>query len=113
MRGDRPRVAVAFLAILTIIIVFLSARTSFQSGSETDGTLPTVSSLPVLASLGFTENAGQVANAGIRFYSASGPVAIGFAESTVLFEIQKTPVRAGPDSKASRWPIRASGSTGS
>ena len=48
-------------------------------------------SLRDLTSGAFLENAGQIANPDVRYYSASGSVRVGFAESAVLFVLTEAP----------------------
>jgi len=99
------------VSALTLVIpsAALSPEASGLRGGDTSLAPPLAATLPGAY---FTENRGQVSNADVRFYAASGPLALGFADGAVLIALQeprapraplegfRVPVVAAPEPEA-------------
>ena len=98
MRGRlRSTSAVVITALVVFPFAFMSGGTAGDDlGGLVRGNRPEVVNAGNLALPGgvplagdFTENAGQVRNAEVRYYAASGNLLIGFAESAVLLVVRE------------------------
>jgi len=118
MQGSTPRPRSVLLAALACVVA-LAAPPATDGQGAGDDSGPDLSLAVAEAALeglradSFLENAGQLSNRDVLFYTISGDVQVGFAESTVLVKIvERASARANPDAgRASHLPQLESSSS--